>query len=188
MGDDTGQTTSDTAARIREVALDLFTAQGYEKTSLRQIAEQLGISKAAVYYHYRSKLDLLDELMSPLVEAEERIIHEAEAAPPDTLEARFKLIERFIDLLLEHRRLATYVMSDIVGVSNSRSAPRLQRYDRRLVALLAGPDLSLPEQVRALSAFGAAMSILVLLDVPRDELRPLVLEAAQDALRLRRTS
>ena len=51
-----------TRERILDIALELFTEQGYEKTSLRQIAERLGFSKAAIYYHFASKEDILFEL------------------------------------------------------------------------------------------------------------------------------
>jgi len=51
-----------TRERILDIALELFTEQGYEKTSLRQIAERLGFSKAAIYYHFASKEDILIEL------------------------------------------------------------------------------------------------------------------------------
>ena len=38
----------DTRARIQQVALELFAEQGYERTSLREIAERLGVTKAAL--------------------------------------------------------------------------------------------------------------------------------------------
>ena len=40
------ETTGGTRERIQAVALELFTEQGYEKTSLREIAERLGVTKA----------------------------------------------------------------------------------------------------------------------------------------------
>ena len=46
---------TDTRSRVQEVALELFAEQGYEKTSLREIAERLGVTKAALYYHFKSK-------------------------------------------------------------------------------------------------------------------------------------
>jgi AcrR family transcriptional regulator len=46
--------TSDTRTRIQDVALDLFIEQGYEATSLREIAEKLGVTKAALYYHFKT--------------------------------------------------------------------------------------------------------------------------------------
>ena len=45
----------DTRERILDVALDLFIEQGYDKTSLRQIAEPLGFTQAAIYYHFAAK-------------------------------------------------------------------------------------------------------------------------------------
>ena len=51
-----------TRERIKQVALELFTEQGYEATSLRQIAEELGINKASLYYHFDSKEAILQSL------------------------------------------------------------------------------------------------------------------------------
>jgi AcrR family transcriptional regulator len=53
----------DTKAEIRAVALELFTERGYDATSLREIAERLGITKAALYYHYRNKEDIIHSLL-----------------------------------------------------------------------------------------------------------------------------
>src|SRR3984885_14886077 len=49
----------DTRARIQQVALELFAEQGYERTSLREIAERRGVTKAALYYHFKSKEDIV---------------------------------------------------------------------------------------------------------------------------------
>jgi AcrR family transcriptional regulator len=56
----------DTRGEILEVAAELFTDRGYEATSLREIAERLGITKAALYYHFRSKDDILRALLEPM--------------------------------------------------------------------------------------------------------------------------
>src|SRR5580658_8594733 len=48
-----------TCERILDIALDLFIDKGYDKTSLREIAEKRGFSKAALYYHFASKDDIL---------------------------------------------------------------------------------------------------------------------------------
>ncbi len=52
----------ETRAAIRQVALRLFTTQGYEATSMRQIAEILGIKKASLYYHFTGKEDIVRSL------------------------------------------------------------------------------------------------------------------------------
>ena len=55
----------DTRQRILAVANELFIEQGYEGTSLREIADRLDITKAALYYHFRSKDDILRVLLEP---------------------------------------------------------------------------------------------------------------------------
>src|ERR1700728_3994702 len=50
---------SSTRERILNVALDLFTEKGFDGASLREIAERLGVTKAAIYYHFASKDDIL---------------------------------------------------------------------------------------------------------------------------------
>ena len=52
------QRRGNTRQRIQDVALELFAEQGYEKTSLREIAERLEVTKAALYYHFADKADL----------------------------------------------------------------------------------------------------------------------------------
>ena len=54
-----GRVPSGTRERILDVALDLFVDQGFDKTSLREVAERLGVTKAALYYHFKSKDDIL---------------------------------------------------------------------------------------------------------------------------------
>jgi len=64
MSDSVKRTGSETKAEAQRVALELFTTKGFEATSLREIAEQLGISKAALYYHFKSKNDIVNSMMS----------------------------------------------------------------------------------------------------------------------------
>ena len=56
---DPSATHPDTRQRILDAALDLFIEQGFDGTSLRQIAEKLGVTKAALYYYFESKDDIL---------------------------------------------------------------------------------------------------------------------------------
>ncbi len=52
-----------TKQEILNVALDLFSTQGYEATSVSQIAEAVGIRKASLYSHFTSKQEILDALV-----------------------------------------------------------------------------------------------------------------------------
>jgi AcrR family transcriptional regulator len=55
----------DTRRRILDVSAALFVEQGYDGTSLREIAERLGVTKAALYYHFSSKDQILRALLEP---------------------------------------------------------------------------------------------------------------------------
>ena len=61
-----------TRQRIQDVALELFAEQGYEKTSLREIAERLEVTKAALYYHFKTKEDIVISLFEDLTQADRR--------------------------------------------------------------------------------------------------------------------
>ena len=53
----------DTKQRILEIALELFARDGYEAVSVSMIAGELGITKGALYRHYKSKRDIFDSIV-----------------------------------------------------------------------------------------------------------------------------
>ena len=57
-----------TKQEILEAALELFSVQGYEATSISQIAEAVGIRKASLYSHFESKQAILDALIKDVLE------------------------------------------------------------------------------------------------------------------------
>ena len=71
----------DTRSRLRELALELFAEQGYEKTSLREIAERLGVTKAALYYYFKSKEDIVRSLVEDYVSDLDDLIDWAQKQP-----------------------------------------------------------------------------------------------------------
>ena len=52
------------AERILEAASDLFAHYGYDKTTMEDIARAAGVSKGAIYLHFRGKEDLFDALIA----------------------------------------------------------------------------------------------------------------------------
>lgn len=57
------RTGQQTRQEILDVALELFTRQGYAGTSIRDIAEAMGMTKSALYYHFTNKESILTELL-----------------------------------------------------------------------------------------------------------------------------
>ncbi|GAA0975311.1 TetR family transcriptional regulator [Acrocarpospora macrocephala] len=88
----------DTRARIQEIALRLFTEQGYEATSLREIAEELGVTKAALYYHFKTKEDIVASMMIDRVTFMDSLIDWVRDQPR-TPEVRREAIRRYADWL-----------------------------------------------------------------------------------------
>src|SRR2546421_11749377 len=87
-----------TRSRIQEVALELFTEQGYEATSLREIAERLGVTKAALYYHFKTKEDIVASFMEDRVAALEDIVAWGREQPR-TDETRREGLHRYAEIL-----------------------------------------------------------------------------------------
>src|ERR1700735_696765 len=94
----------DARARILDSALELFSEHGFDGTTLQQIADRLGFTKAALYYHFRSKDDLLRALIAPAIADLDALLdaHEQEA---DTPAQRRHFVEDYIDVMLRQRRL-----------------------------------------------------------------------------------
>ncbi len=84
----------DTRERIQSVALELFAEHGYEKTSLREIAERLDVTKAALYYHFKSKEDIVRSFTEDYVTDLDALIAWGAAQPP-TEETRGLLLDRY---------------------------------------------------------------------------------------------
>src|SRR5690242_17898412 len=88
----------DTRRRIQDVALELFAEQGYEKTSLREIAEHLDVTKAALYYHFKTKEDILISLSEDLARPLDELIAWGESQPR-SLATKQELLRRYADAL-----------------------------------------------------------------------------------------
>ena len=59
---------SDTKEKILLTALHLFARDGYEAVSVRTIAEELGMTKGALYRHYKNKRDIFDSIVERMIQ------------------------------------------------------------------------------------------------------------------------
>lgn len=59
---------ADTKERILMTALRLFARDGYEAVSVSAIAGELGMTKGALYKHYRNKRDIFDSIVERMVQ------------------------------------------------------------------------------------------------------------------------
>ena len=182
---------TDTRSRVQQVALELFAEQGYEKTSLREIAERLGVSKAALYYHFKSKEDIVHSLTEDHHAQIDGLIEWAKTQPPGE-QTRHEILDRYVRIVfgsadvfrfMEQNRAAMQAMEQGKGDRLARFRSRLDA----LVDLLAGSDAPLRERVRATTAvIAASATCMVLWDSGEDpvELQDITIEIATDLIGL----
>lgn len=178
--------TDDTKARIRAVAMELFSAKGYEQTSLREIADRVGMTKASLYYHYPSKQALLMALVEPLVDDWRREVEAAELEPYNPASVRVSL-GRILDTMIRHRAACAIVMRDTPALASVK--PILQdmiQVGTRLHTWLAGPHPTEVDMIKAVAAAevlgGAVSSVVTIADVSPIVLRQTLLDCAMGVL------
>ncbi|ADB31547.1 transcriptional regulator, TetR family [Kribbella flavida DSM 17836] len=170
----------DTKARIQAVALELFASKGLQQTSLRDIADQLGMTKPALYYHFASRDELVRSLAIPLIDDMTAFLAGLEASPADPRE----LLGAYFDVTYRHRVLLQVAIRDLSVLQQMDLTDHVFDWRRRIVALLIGPSPSLEHQVRGMVALGGLSDCTVAFeDVDVDELRTAAVAAAYDALR-----
>src|SRR5579862_1041148 len=77
-----------TRARIFETALELIADRGFAATSTREISERLGFTKAALYYHFRTKDDLLAAVVAPAMADLAALLERVQDDPPPAARRR----------------------------------------------------------------------------------------------------
>jgi AcrR family transcriptional regulator len=144
----------DTRSRLRELALQLFAEQGYEKTSLREIAERLGVTKAALYYYFKSKEDIVRSLVEDYVAEVDELIAWGKEQPRSPA-TRAEIVRRYLEIIANGTAVFRLLHQNQAAVSSLASAKERGELFRErldmLVELLTEPGAPVHEQVRAAS-------------------------------------
>ena len=148
---------SDTRARIQQVALELFAEQGYDKTSLREIAERLDVTKAALYYHFKSKEDIVRSLVEDYFGQIDALIAWAKTQPR-TPETRGEILSRYVRIVADGSDVFRMLQHNQAAVNTLASAKQRGDVFRErltgLIDVLTEPGAELPERLRAAMALG----------------------------------
>lgn len=176
-------TTATTREQILATALELFRAQGYDATSLREIAERLGLTKAALYYHFPAKEHLVVELTRPFIEGLADIVGAArEAKREGTPLQADTLIERYLDVVLAHHDVLYLLTRDPGAQNHPDVGLRATNLYLALQTEIVGPDASDAESVRTACALAAVSAAAALPPTRLRRARPHLLAAALAAL------
>ena len=171
-----------TRQRIQDVALELFAEQGYEKTSLREIAEQLQVTKAALYYHFKTKEDILVSIFEDLNRPVEELIAWGREQPR-TLETKKEILVRYSKALRAAAPLFVFIQENQATVRELSIGHTMKDRVISLVDLIKDPDAPLTDQVRCFTAlFAMHAGMLALRDAEGDpeENREAALEVAME--------
>lgn len=146
-----------TRERILEVALELFHERGYAGTSIRDIADRMEFTKAAVYYHFPSKESLLAELLSPAMTRVRSVL--AEAGQVRTPEQRRSLVTALVDVVGEIGPQIVVMLSDPAVGSHLRKLANESSLPQQVGEALVGPmpddpELAAAARLRAACAVG----------------------------------
>jgi AcrR family transcriptional regulator len=170
-----------TRQQILETAQRLFAEVGYDATSLQMIADEMGLTKAAVYYYFHAKSDLLDEAIRPGIQRVRTLLDEA--AVMRGRRARTEhLVTGFVDFLVRNR----YVMT-------SATEPALGRHDRdaevleireRVMTLLFGDQPTPTERLALDTAFLLPKTLPSLSDLTDEELHEALMATMLRILRV----
>lgn len=140
--------------QILDAALRLFGQRGYEGTSMSEIAQTLGMSKAGLYHHFRTKDDILHALLDPQFDRVETLLGRYRPGPEDPTAHR-RLLEEYFDLLHENSEVIGLLGTDMAVLSHPEFGPRTIELNERLIGLVADPGAGLEARIRSVIALGA---------------------------------
>jgi len=169
------------------VALELFAEQGYEKTSLREIAERLGVTKAALYYHFKSKEDIVHSFTDDYFAKFDALVEWAKDQPRGEATRR-EVIDRYVGIVLDGHEVFRFLEQNRASVETMHGKDRFAHFRNRLdelVEVLVGPGAPLRDRVRASTAViavGATCRFYLQQADDQDKLRAIVLEMATDLI------
>jgi AcrR family transcriptional regulator len=172
------KTQPETRDRILETARGLFASQGCQRTSIREIAEQLGLTKTAVLYHFSTKGEILAELAAPLLDDLDAAVKAASRAPVS--QQRWRTIEGVLDVYLAHRQLLSLVIQNMAAFAQEQVFGRYFAIMTRALELVVGPAPEVGERVRGAQVTAMLSDPVILLaDLPTEDLRREILIGAR---------
>lgn len=139
---------------ILQVALERFAHQGIAQTTIQDVADHAGSSKANVLYHFRNKNHLVDVALEPALGALGRLVERANDSELEAADAREWFITSFVDFLITHRLATHVIVAHPYLAEQSESLGRAHQLMTEMAHMVS--NLSVGEEDRL--RFGIAVS------------------------------
>ncbi len=126
--------------RIIEVASTRFVERGFDGVSMREIADECGISKAALYYHFTGKAELLQAVVSGYLGEVAAVISVVTNDPSiGEAEAKLRMIVRgLFELPAQRRAILRLAMYEVRQLPNAAQGAFIADYRTTFLAPLTG--------------------------------------------------
>ncbi len=105
---------------LLDSALDLFAEKGYDHTSINDIIDKVGVTKGAFYYYFKSKEQVLDEIVEKFNEYDAQIFREVMAEEISAAEKLRRMHIRGLKFIKENPELAWKSWQAIMSVGNTK--------------------------------------------------------------------
>jgi AcrR family transcriptional regulator len=125
--------TADSRAAILEAAKLLFMQEGFRGISMRQIAEAVGMTKAALYYHFKDKEELFVAIVAEYLVGISTMIDEVNSSGTDTRTQITELVRRILAQPPEQRSIIRLASQELSNVSPENRARFLEMYHSRFI-------------------------------------------------------
>jgi AcrR family transcriptional regulator len=158
-----------TRQQILETAQRLFAELGYDATSLQMIADELGLTKAAVYYHFRAKNEILQAIMLPGIERLKALLDDAAAIRGRRARLEF-LVSGFVDFLVQNRHYAVMAATD-PAARRDKLDDESATLRQRGLTLLFGDNPTGAQRIAGGATFFIPECLPDLVDLTDEELR-----------------
>jgi AcrR family transcriptional regulator len=125
---------------LRQLIVDharrLFIRHGYHGLAMRQIAESLGVTKPALYYHFRHKEELFLSILEEYLEVMEQLLLSLLSSPLDCHGRIRSFIEALLSQPDEQRGLIHLVSQEAIHLSAGARQRLLESYEERFLSKL----------------------------------------------------
>lgn len=125
-----------TRTRLIDAAIELFGRHSFAGTSLQMIADELGFTKAAIYYHFRTREQLLTAVVEPIFRQLETVVDAAETLRSVSARADAMLCG-YAEIAVRHRALVSVLGGDPSVIRQLSTQPAWAELIERQMTLLA---------------------------------------------------
>jgi AcrR family transcriptional regulator len=181
------RTGQDTRNAILHVGAEAFRDAGYDVATLEQIAARLSITRPAVLHHFRSKKELLNEIVRPVLAKLDDVLDRFEEEAPLDARGRRRFFTELVDFACENRAVTSLLILDLTAHRHLDADLQISERAARFAGLVAQKFDQPDALVAAIAALGSILRPICapedFIDLSTPESRRVLVDCALGALR-----